>query len=737
MSHEMDEEFFSKRAFTTISLESEYETDDLSLMKTVATRPHRARAPDQLNLQENDIVSIVAEFSDGWCLGIKVADQTVGRVPARILEALPSWVSAVRAVRSYEAVEAGFMSFRGGQTMVTTEMFDADEEWLYGEMIMEDGLRREGRIPRIHIEDVDVLTKNQYTNLYQQIDTLYFPSNFYGQPAITDQHAIGYMEQPDLLKRHAQPPLSSSEEPTQHRPRPERKTMDTNVSLFTMKRQDQSASFFLQRTNQVYRWLCEVFEGEAIGRADSDDLDRVCDSLRSGTKLCELANKMLPNSIPNFHKGKNATFFQLENIHLFVDFCKSKAGIDEQELFTATDLFEKKNLPKVINALLLLDRHARSQWNFHPNIQAGDDHKVNFSEKELEAADLKLKSVDLSTTSQDDHDDVRVDEEDIDRLMETTPLPQEISVKKISAGVYMLGALRVLIKCVNGHLAVRVGGGWMSMRDFLEKNSETDLDLSDIKKDLENKEDQWTKVTAETNVKVAVPKMQRDALKKSPTPLRSSAPNISPRSSPRTPTTKLQPATPPSPRITSPASTRLTSPTPPRITSPVSTRLTSPTSVRLTTSSSPKTSPKTSPTGVKRSPMTPKITSPLGMRSLDLKTDSDVVPTLGETVKITTKTPLRSSKAGSATPSPRSSPSLRTTLTSPKPLVSPRTPLSSSRTGITSPRPVASPKPANASGARVTSPPSPTRRHTSPTPPPVQRTSPTSARSKAPATSAT
>ena len=43
---------------------------------------------------------------------------------------------------------------------------------------------------------------------------------------------------------------------------------------------------------------------------------------------------------------------------------------------------------------------------------------------------------------------------------------KEIVVHRISAGTYQFGALRVSMKCVNGKLIARVGGGWLQVITF-------------------------------------------------------------------------------------------------------------------------------------------------------------------------------------------------------------------------------------------------------------------------------
>jgi hypothetical protein len=43
-----------------------------------------------------------------------------------------------------------------------------------------------------------------------------------------------------------------------------------------------------------------------------------------------------------------------------------------------------------------------------------------------------------------------------------------IPIKRLGDGFYIFGTRKILVKLMNGKLVVRVGGGFMSIEEFLE-----------------------------------------------------------------------------------------------------------------------------------------------------------------------------------------------------------------------------------------------------------------------------
>jgi hypothetical protein len=51
-----------------------------------------------------------------------------------------------------------------------------------------------------------------------------------------------------------------------------------------------------------------------------------------------------------------------------------------------------------------------------------------------------------------------------------------MSVHRINYGSYQFGALKVTLKCMNGRLIARVGGGWLQLEEFLRRYLLINLD---------------------------------------------------------------------------------------------------------------------------------------------------------------------------------------------------------------------------------------------------------------------
>eukprot|EP01117_Protostelium_nocturnum_P016434 TRINITY_DN6501_c0_g1_i1.p1 TRINITY_DN6501_c0_g1~~TRINITY_DN6501_c0_g1_i1.p1 ORF type:complete len:604 (+),score=145.86 TRINITY_DN6501_c0_g1_i1:235-1812(+) len=305
--------------------------------------------------------------------------------------------------------------------------------------------------------------------------------------------------------------------------------MPSNPSFLTLNRKLHASALFLCRTQEVKNWLEEVFKTKIKGESkeEGETLD-VIEYIHNGTVLCELVNKMVPNAIPSFHKNKRAAFFSMENIQLFLNFCQEQAGMDEVELFDTADLFEGKNLPKVINTLLLLDQVAGTKWKFHPRLKKIDEEKFQFSEQEVKKAEFSLKTASSAKPKENERYEVS---EETDKMMEEFIEKESVPIKihKISSGCWMFGHIKVLIKSVNGHIMVRVGGGWMSLEEFLDKHNTT-LDINEIQAQAdkmtlgEGKVDQWKTIDAQTNHHVPKESPKKEASSPKRAPSKSSTP---------------------------------------------------------------------------------------------------------------------------------------------------------------------------------------------------------------------
>lgn len=70
------------------------------------------------------------------------------------------------------------------------------------------------------------------------------------------------------------------------------------------------------------------------------------DALKSGIRLCNALNKVYPQSVPKVNLT-GPVFVQRENIGNYVKAC-GRLGFNKSNLFETTDLYDGKNLTKVV-----------------------------------------------------------------------------------------------------------------------------------------------------------------------------------------------------------------------------------------------------------------------------------------------------------------------------------------------------------------------------------------------------
>jgi len=76
--------------------------------------------------------------------------------------------------------------------------------------------------------------------------------------------------------------------------------------------------------------------------------------LKSGVKLCQLANNLQPRSVARIQNAA-APFVQMENIASFLNAAQTM-GVRTNELFQTVDLYEAKNMSAVLVTLAALKR---------------------------------------------------------------------------------------------------------------------------------------------------------------------------------------------------------------------------------------------------------------------------------------------------------------------------------------------------------------------------------------------
>ncbi|NXT35496.1 CNN2 protein, partial [Pelecanoides urinatrix] len=133
-----------------------------------------------------------------------------------------------------------------------------------------------------------------------------------------------------------------------------------------------------QKEAELRTWI-ESVTGQQIG----PDFQK---GLKDGVILCELMNKLQPNSVRKINRSAQ-NWHQLENLSNFIK-AMASYGMNPVDLFEANDLFESGNLTQVQVSLLALAGMAKTK-----GLQSGVDIGVKYSEKQQRNFDeAKMKA---------------------------------------------------------------------------------------------------------------------------------------------------------------------------------------------------------------------------------------------------------------------------------------------------------------------------------------------------------
>ncbi|ORX89723.1 hypothetical protein K493DRAFT_232616 [Basidiobolus meristosporus CBS 931.73] len=106
-----------------------------------------------------------------------------------------------------------------------------------------------------------------------------------------------------------------------------------------------------RRNIQVYEYLCHIGEAkdwlETCIEEEIAPIDKIEQSLRDGVIIAKIARIYEPSSVKKIFQDPRIQYRHSDNINYFLDAIR-KIGLPENFHFELTDLYAKKNLPKVI-----------------------------------------------------------------------------------------------------------------------------------------------------------------------------------------------------------------------------------------------------------------------------------------------------------------------------------------------------------------------------------------------------
>lgn len=106
-----------------------------------------------------------------------------------------------------------------------------------------------------------------------------------------------------------------------------------------------------RRSLQAYEYLCHIAEAkewiEACISESIPPITQLDSHLRNGVVLAKLAQHFEPSTVRRIFEAERLQFRHSENINYFFRFSKT-VGLPENFHFELIDLYEGKNIPKVI-----------------------------------------------------------------------------------------------------------------------------------------------------------------------------------------------------------------------------------------------------------------------------------------------------------------------------------------------------------------------------------------------------
>eukprot|EP01114_Cavostelium_apophysatum_P015535 TRINITY_DN4249_c0_g1_i1.p1 TRINITY_DN4249_c0_g1~~TRINITY_DN4249_c0_g1_i1.p1 ORF type:complete len:916 (+),score=312.20 TRINITY_DN4249_c0_g1_i1:107-2854(+) len=132
------------------------------------------------------------------------------------------------------------------------------------------------------------------------------------------------------------------------------------VGQFTILRQSNTNLELITKQTEAQEWMQNVlgvqFPTEDFGK-----------SIEDGTLLCRLANAIQPGIIKRINNGSTLKFKMIENITNFINACKT-LKIPPIVIFHETDLYERRNMMKVVNCIHVIAEVAAKN-GFQPRME--------------------------------------------------------------------------------------------------------------------------------------------------------------------------------------------------------------------------------------------------------------------------------------------------------------------------------------------------------------------------------
>ncbi|KAI8373208.1 calponin homology domain-containing protein [Radiomyces spectabilis] len=154
--------------------------------------------------------------------------------------------------------------------------------------------------------------------------------------------------------------------------------MSTLYGLDKEIQEKLDSKYSVAREQEAREWI-ESTIGEPL---PSDDFH---ESLKDGVVLCKVIGKLVPGQ--GKYKESRMPFIQMENIAKFLAGAEA-LGVPKHNLFQTVDLYEKKNMLQVVDAIFAISRYGykAGTCNTFLGPKLAEKNEQNFSREQLNAS---------------------------------------------------------------------------------------------------------------------------------------------------------------------------------------------------------------------------------------------------------------------------------------------------------------------------------------------------------------
>ncbi|KAJ3131038.1 hypothetical protein HK100_006938 [Physocladia obscura] len=188
--------------------------------------------------------------------------------------------------------------------------------------------------------------------------------------------------------------LSPSDHGKHGRVRLQRHSADINKNTINEDKKDGSWMDRERHDIQTYEYLCHIEEAkewmETCIKEEIAQTTELEEEMRNGISLAKLAKSFHPESVRKIFENRNKLQYKhSDNINFLFDAMRA-VGLPEIFFFTTTDLYEKKNFPKVVYCIHALS-HILAAKRLAPSINnlVG---KLTFTEDQIEETQQSLEA---------------------------------------------------------------------------------------------------------------------------------------------------------------------------------------------------------------------------------------------------------------------------------------------------------------------------------------------------------